>query len=329
MIHIKRNKAPGIFTEKDSPSVKEIKDAEKFFGDKKNAGSKFDFVFYSRYKDNYKPELIKNFNFRCGYCETLVLDNSRGDIEHFRPKGEVEKTDGKKIKPGYYWLAADWKNLYLSCTLCNQSTTLTIIDPDNPAKVVEKNIGKMNNFGLSNEKYRCNDHKKNITGEAPYRLLLEPCKDDPEIYLEYLSTGVIKPKKADAKKSDRAKYSILTYGLQRLILVKKRSEKYQVITDKIEFIDTYSDSIIDAYKSGQEKVKMDRDKKFVDSDFNSLIDFLNVEKEVNEFIGLSRQLIHPFLSKYLDKLSTFLADTKKAYFPDARDYFLPHIKKIQ
>jgi len=328
MIQIKRTKAPEIFTKKDNPSVKEIKEAEAFFAKKINANGKFEFGFYSTYKDSYKPDLVKNFNFRCAYCETLVLDNSRGDIEHFRPKGEFERIDGKKARPGYYWLAADWKNLYLSCTLCNQATTLTIIDAENPAKAIKKKVGKMNNFGLSNEKYRCNDHRKNIAKEEPYRLLLDPCKDNPEMYLEYLQNGVIKPKKTDQKKIAKAEYSILTYGLQRLILVKKRSEKYKMVSDKIDFIDAYSDNIIAKYKSGKDKASMATDKKFVDSEFNNLIEFLVVDKEVNEFIALSRQLIHPFLIKYLDKLSTFLKKKNTAYFSEARDYFLPHIQKI-
>ena len=326
MIRIKKSKTPEIFTKKGSPSVEEIMKAKDFFSKKANANGAFPFVFYSRYKDSYKNDLIKNFNYRCAYCETLVLDNSRGDIEHFRPKGELENSAGKKIRPGYYWLAADWKNLYLSCTLCNQDTTLEMFDPDNPNDVIKQKIGKMNKFALSDEEHRCNDHRKNVREEEPYRMLIDPCKDDPEAYLEYSEDGVIKPKKMNAKKVAKAEYSIATYGLQRLILVKKRSEKYKSITGKINYVEMFSDNVMQAYLSGQ-KARLENDKKYLDSEFNNLIEFLNVDKEVNEYIGLTRQLVYPFLNSYLEKLSDFL-DTTASYYAEAKTYFLPQVEKI-
>jgi hypothetical protein len=47
----------------------------------------------------------------CGYCETVTLVASYGDVEHYRPKKKVEE-DPKH--PGYYWLAYDVTN-YVPC----------------------------------------------------------------------------------------------------------------------------------------------------------------------------------------------------------------------
>jgi hypothetical protein len=80
--------------------------------------------------------LVENvFNKRCAYCESpLIFDRSRGDAEHYRPKGSViwrddngdesraqcELHDGEIIDhPGYFWLAYDWRNLVPACADCN------------------------------------------------------------------------------------------------------------------------------------------------------------------------------------------------------------------
>jgi len=55
-----------------------------------------------------KQLLYEIQNEKCIYCETKFTHNSPGDIEHFRPKSL------------YYWLAYDWKNLFLSCEECNR-----------------------------------------------------------------------------------------------------------------------------------------------------------------------------------------------------------------
>ncbi|MFZ4801801.1 MAG: hypothetical protein ACOYLR_07410 [Chlorobium sp.] len=77
----------------------------------------------------------KVFHNKCAYCEsTLELDRYLGDVEHFRPKGQVTmKQDGKKREcvsvrienkfklnhPGYFWLAYEWQNLMPICSRCN------------------------------------------------------------------------------------------------------------------------------------------------------------------------------------------------------------------
>jgi len=138
MIRIKRISPPEIFTRRNGPADKEKKKAEEYYSAAELPEESFKFKFYSAYKDQYKDDLLKMFNSRCAYCECFVTVGGRGDIEHFRPKGECTALDSKVVRPGYYWLAADWDNLYLSCTNCNQSTTFKILDANNPGEIIEK-----------------------------------------------------------------------------------------------------------------------------------------------------------------------------------------------
>jgi hypothetical protein len=65
------------------------------------------------------------FHGKCAYCETLIVANHPGDLDHFRPKNRVTDASGPiKMKdgrgrdlphPGYYWLAYEFRNLLPSC----------------------------------------------------------------------------------------------------------------------------------------------------------------------------------------------------------------------
>src|ERR1700722_2357164 len=45
---------------------------------------------------------------KCCYCEVVI------------PKAYSQQSRGApKIYPGYYWLAYEWDNLFLSCSFCN------------------------------------------------------------------------------------------------------------------------------------------------------------------------------------------------------------------
>ena len=44
----------------------------------------------------------------CAYCQGILTQSDRGDVEHFRPKNP------------YWWLAYDFNNYLLSCSRCNR-----------------------------------------------------------------------------------------------------------------------------------------------------------------------------------------------------------------
>jgi len=83
-----------------------------------------------------KPFFMETQNRKCGFCEVIITE-STGDIEHYRPKNAVwslaergEEQEnlvnirGRKFNKdfgsGYWWLAYSWDNYLVSCPTCNQ-----------------------------------------------------------------------------------------------------------------------------------------------------------------------------------------------------------------
>jgi uncharacterized protein (TIGR02646 family) len=249
-------------------------------------GTNFNFKVYS--DSEVKESLIKLFKGKCAYCESTFLHVYSGDVEHFRPKGEIEEATPDK-KPGYYWLAADWDNLLLSCRNCNQKLSHSIYGIDN-----KKTMGKMNQFPLSDpSKYvRRHDCANGIADEEPYRLLLNPCIDNPEEHLEYGKEGVIRPKKdAAGKQSIMAKTSIDVYVLQRVPLIQSREKVLIEIEAQIQRVKEATQNYSGVVRD------FDTTKKFyfervLKRELERLKKFLNPEEQ---YVGMARQVIGGFL----------------------------------
>lgn len=112
-----------------------------------------------------KNKLISLQHGKCCFCEARITHVSHGDVEHFRPKGGfVQIAEDALTKPGYYWLAYDWDNLFLSCQICNQRH-------------------KKNLFPLSNPTARALSHHDELYAESP--LFLNPADDEPQDYIGF------------------------------------------------------------------------------------------------------------------------------------------------
>jgi uncharacterized protein (TIGR02646 family) len=110
-----------------------------------------------------KRALILAQHKKCCFCERLVGDD--GDVEHFRPKSAYCQAKRKKLeRPGYYWLAYAWDNLYLSCGSCNQRQ-------------------KRNLFPLVDPKQRAHLYSNDIAPEEP--LFIDPGKEEPSEYIRF------------------------------------------------------------------------------------------------------------------------------------------------
>ncbi|OIQ22182.1 MAG: hypothetical protein BM557_02060 [Flavobacterium sp. MedPE-SWcel] len=219
MIYVDRSKAaiPKVIKGINSRGDKERKKAiAHYTGKNRNQIFKF-----SVYRDrSIKEALIELFLDKCAYCESKVSHVYSGDIEHFRPKGKI--AEATNPKPGYYWLASDWDNLLFSCRNCNQKLTHQI-----HGSIDKITKGKMDQFPLSNETHRVrvHDNPNGIQDEERYRLIINPCIENPEDHFEYdTSHAVIKPKMIDGVESIMAKHSIEVYVLQRVPLVLTREK---------------------------------------------------------------------------------------------------------
>lgn len=158
------------------------------------------------------------FHGKCAYCESDVLVNQPGDIEHWRPKGAVTDQDGKPLESqirnsktgevisrthiGYYWLAYDWTNLLLSCQSCNRVVRLR-----------GQRVGKGAQFPVVG--FRAVNPNEEVN-ERP--LLINPMFDDPREHMEVSpQDGIIIPK------SERGQVTIDIFGLNiRMPLVRAR-----------------------------------------------------------------------------------------------------------
>jgi hypothetical protein len=104
----------------------------------------------------YKAAFAEAQHEKCGYCEVRVIAGFPGDVEHFRPKGElwelpndpdewgeqrpssasVERRKHTVISDlGYWWLAYEWDNWLLSCSACNSGWKESFF-PAEPGRVL-------------------------------------------------------------------------------------------------------------------------------------------------------------------------------------------------
>ena len=136
---------------------------------------------YSHYK--VRAALERLFCAKCAYCESKPTPSSDWDVEHFRP---VNRVDERPDHPGYYWLAYEWNNLYMSCKHCNQRRNIR----RGWSGPVQATVGgKMCQFPIANEDARAMNPSYEIEEEEP--LLIDPCHDNPEAFLSYDIMGNI------------------------------------------------------------------------------------------------------------------------------------------
>lgn len=164
---------------------------------------KFDNDIYGA--DEVKEALIELQDYKCCFCEAKIGHIDDGDIEHFRPKAGWVQSEEPINKPGYYWLAYEWDNLFLSCTKCNQRN-------------------KKNYFPLITPERRAINHNYNINDEDP--IFIHPVLEDPENFIEFDNETPI------AKENNqRGSMTIKILALDRELLNEDRREQLNKIYD--------------------------------------------------------------------------------------------------
>jgi uncharacterized protein (TIGR02646 family) len=217
MIFIERSQvaAPAVLSEQGGRGLVEADKAKKSLRDWKKDPKlwKFKFAVYS--DQQVKDALGELFYNKCAYCESSYGPTQPMDVEHWRPKAQVETLQGKE-KPAYYWLASTWDNLLPSCIDCNRRRT------QKDALTGEKVLaGKEDQFPLDDGSARATAPGQEGS-EVP--LLLNPCVDDPATFLAFTDKGVVKPADVDGPASRKARASVTTYALNRSLLVLARKE---------------------------------------------------------------------------------------------------------
>jgi uncharacterized protein (TIGR02646 family) len=205
---------------------REIEQAHAFFTDQTNYlnnEKRTDKVFaFSVYKDSDLVQALEAvFGLKCAYCESRFAAVTPKDIEHFRPKSEID-TGSRVLRPGYFWLAADWDNLLVSCPDCNRARKHSV-----PGQADKVTLGKEAQFPLSDETVRVRV-RGSIAAEEPARLLLHPCLDEPEEHLTFDKEGLVRAREDSlGQPSAKGAFSITVYALQRKEL---KEERLRVLT---------------------------------------------------------------------------------------------------
>jgi uncharacterized protein (TIGR02646 family) len=181
--------------------------------------------------EEVKATLERAFHCKCAYCESDYSAVASVRIEHFRPKGRVDR-EGMTPIDGYYWLAAEWTNLLPSCERCNSPKRDFI-----PALNRRVTVGKANWFPLWDETKRAT---KPGEEEGEYPLLLNPCEDDPKEYLSFDENGMVEPLDSLPQRDmAKAEKSIRLYGLGRMMLVKARHEYAKRVLAQIQRVEEH------------------------------------------------------------------------------------------
>lgn len=170
------------------------------------------FRVYSDYR--IKAVLQRIFHGKCAYCESKYVATQPMDVEHWRPKSK------------YWFLAAEWNNLYPTCIDCNRQREHAVPMPDGSEASLL--LGKLDQFPTENDVFARD--RVSLVDEKP--LLLDPCTDDPESLFDFTEEGVIRPNSTDP----RSEISIRIYALNRMGLVHSRREHSLLIGKHIHRI---------------------------------------------------------------------------------------------
>lgn len=181
---------------------------------------------FSLYKSEaFKTILLSEAHEKCAYCESCNSASAAYDIEHFRPKGKAICLNGNKRSDGYYWLAADWDNLFIACQYCNR------LNKHEGREVGKKTTtGKGVKFPLACEEKRAKTPDCQLDSEEEVRLLINPAKDNPKDHLIFDKKGVV------LGRDEKGKVSIEVLGLDRNKLEDARRATLRDLNNLVEDI---------------------------------------------------------------------------------------------
>jgi uncharacterized protein (TIGR02646 family) len=140
---------------------------------------------------------------KCCFCESKLGHAQFGDVEHFRPKASAQQSPADEPTAGYYWLAYAWKNLYLSCEICNRRHKRAF-------------------FPLANPERRVSSHARSADLEAEQPLFVDPGREDPARFIEFRREYA-----APVERSARGSATIEALELNRSALAQRRREHRQ------------------------------------------------------------------------------------------------------
>ena len=204
MIKIEKHKKPSYL---ESADVRMALDKmEEFYGSDSNSREqkRFDFPMMHEIDRNLKAEVSVIFHNKCSYCEILIEEQEKAQIDRFRPYNGVR--DGKLyFKDLYWWLTYDWGNLFYSCEECSKLKANYF-----PIKGIRTVIP---NGLLENE----------------HKLLVDPHNDNPSDHFYFINGEI-------ASDSEEGTQTIELLRLNRPSLVKKRTQAEYLVKSMVDVL---------------------------------------------------------------------------------------------
>lgn len=257
--------------------IAERKHAQSYFETSFTRQIRFEFKAYR--SPDVRDALLELFHSKCAYCESKIGSTGPIDVEMFRPKSAVAE---RKEHPGYWWLAGVWENLLSSCIDCNRTRRIEGVLS-----------GKANRFPLEDE-----DCRAFFPGEEAKErpLLLDPCIDSPEQHLVFDEQGLV------MSGTLRGQTTISLLGLNRKGLVERRLQVANTIKSQLQILRSMKEHIEAGYSASM-----------------MFAQYLNQLKQMTdasqEFAGMKRQLILPYLSGFENTVVSELVSKWDAVTP--------------
>lgn len=209
MIRITKPAAPAVLTSKGAAATRSVKARHRASRPHRAGTTPFKFSSKLYGHHTVRDALKAAQRGKCAFCECRIDATNYGDVEHYRPKAAYRQNRGDPLtRPGYYWLAYEWDNLFLSCQLCNQEF-------------------KENLFPLAPNGVRATSHTKSLAAEQP--LLLHPEHDDPEQHLTFVNEHIM-PRNG----SSRGAATIEVLGLDRDAMNEERRRRRRILLQVCE-----------------------------------------------------------------------------------------------
>jgi uncharacterized protein (TIGR02646 family) len=161
----------------------------------------------SIYRDKTKSALKTLYKHKCAYCETDTTAGAPLQVEHFRPKAGIM---GDSTHYGYYWIAYEWSNLTLGCSICNRKKGINF--PIFGTRILEPQLGA---DGLPTSDYLSLNSAIMLNEQS---VLLNPEIDKVEKHFYFLPNGEIKGVGERGEKT----IEILDLNRQRLVLGRRK-----------------------------------------------------------------------------------------------------------
>ena len=238
------------------------------------------------YSDPIKKDLYDLYHNKCGFCETKLTDfdmENKFTVEHFRPKAY------------YYWLGAEWTNLFPACQKCNgnKKDDFPLHDNFRDKRKFKKEDAP---FDGKEQLIAENCHVSYYDSEQP--LFWHPEVDDVRHYIEFGTSGqVIIKDGLDIFRQAQVNEMCGKKFIGRLSLEEKR--KRQVIDMQKRLMRT-----LEAVIPTLGATYSDRDIKLAFADFFGSLD--NLQRPNAEFSLLGyymNQKFETFFLNYVEKKS--------------------------